>query len=99
MNKKGQVVNKIVILVIALIVIAIMAFLAYKYVLGTGQQIGEFTSCKAQGPGSDCVATASECTDGRLVYGLGCPPKTSAGKISTGYTKDHVYCCVKGQPS
>lgn len=86
-NKKGQVVNKIVILVIALIVIAMMAFLAYKYILGTGVQIGVFTTCSGQGPGSKCVVSAAQCTNGEI-RNIGCP-ETDADKQN-----NKNFCCV-----
>ncbi len=88
MNKKAQVINRIVVLVLALIVIALMAFLAYKYILGTGGKIGDLTKCSAQGPGSKCVASVSECSDGEILN-LGCP-ETDADKQNK-----KNFCCVQ----
>lgn len=88
MNKKGQVINRIVVLVLALIVIALMAFLAYKYILGTGGKIGDLTKCSVQGSGGGvCVASASACSDGEILN-LGCP-ETDADKQNK-----KNFCCV-----
>jgi len=92
MNRKGQVINRIVVLVIALIVIALMAFLAYKYILGTGGKIGDLTKCSAQGPGSKCVASPSECSGGEILN-LGCP-ETDAEKQA-----NKKFCCVPSKNS
>jgi hypothetical protein len=87
MKKNGQVINNIVLLVIALIVIALLAFLAYKYILGTGEQVGGLSKCSAQAVGSKCVASTSECTDGNIMR-IGCP-ETAADK-----TANKNFCCV-----
>ena len=58
-RNKAQVRGVTVKLVIALIVIGMLAYLGYKYILGTGQQIGGLSKCTSQG--GDCVNTREDC--------------------------------------
>ena len=79
-RNKAQVSGVTVKLVIALIVIGMLAYLGYKYILGTGQQIGGLSKCTSQG--GDCVKTRDDCKNGITLSGL-CEEKE--GK----------FCCIK----
>jgi hypothetical protein len=70
MAKKAQAINNVVKLVIALVVLAILIFIGYKYVLGPGEEAGGFGSCEKQS--GRCSTLGEECA-GKKVFGLGCP--------------------------
>ncbi|MEK6822308.1 MAG: hypothetical protein AABY13_00640 [Nanoarchaeota archaeon] len=90
MNKRaqGMSINTIVVMVLALIVLAVVLFLTYKYILKGGEQAGGLGQCKAQGAGAHC---SDRCTDAERGFpGLGCPEQ--------GAPENQVLCCVPKTP-
>ena len=87
MRKRGEgmTVNTIVMMALALVVLAVLLFLTYKYVLKPGEQAGATGTCTGQG--GTCKASM-DCgnPDERGLIGLGCPEQ--------GQPKEAVYCCV-----
>lgn len=67
-GKKAQTINTMIKLVIGLVVLGMLIYLGYKYILGTGESVGELTGCAGQG--GQCKSTCSETEIGLL--GLGC---------------------------
>jgi hypothetical protein len=82
-NRKAMTMNVIVMMVVALVVLAMMIYLANKYILGTGKSAGELAGCKAQHPDADCKEKCGANEQG--FYKVGCPPKGEP---------DKVYCCI-----
>jgi hypothetical protein len=80
-NKKAQTIKIIIMLVIGLVVLGMMIYLGYKYILGTGEDIGQLGSCEGQG--GQCKASCGE--NERKFFGLGCP------KQKGGSDK---FCCI-----
>ena len=79
---KAQVSGVTVKLVIALIVIGMLAYLGYKYILGTGQQIGGLSKCDAQG--GHCEKARDDCKSDEIPLAGLCDEK------------EGNFCCVKG---
>lgn len=67
-GKKAQTINIIIKLIIGLVVLGMMIYLGYKYILGTGEQIGEMTGCTGQGGHCEPSCLDTE----RGLIGLGC---------------------------
>lgn len=67
-GKKAQTINTIIKLVIGLVVLGMMIYLGYKYILGTGEQVGALSGCESQG--GQCKSTCAE--NERGLIGLGC---------------------------
>ena len=85
-NKKAQTVKVVIMLLIGLVVLGIMIYLGYKYVLGTGKEIGGMGTCTGQG--GHCVDAETPCgANEEKFYGLGCPKVQD--KPDT-----HRYCCI-----
>jgi len=82
--KKAQGVPHLVALVLALVVIAIMIYIGYKYLKGGGESIGALGGCEGQG--GHCVKVAGCEIGERQFKGLGCPD--DEGKVGEGY------CCM-----
>lgn len=84
-NKKGQTVQIVIMLVVGLVVVGILIYLGYKYILGTGKNVGELGTCTGQG--GKCVSgdcpTPTE--DWDKFYGMGCPTKQGGSE---------VWCCL-----
>jgi hypothetical protein len=78
-SKKGLTQDQLVLMIIALVVLGILLYLAYKYVLVGGESAGKLGDCTAR-PGQFCVATAAECTAGQA-FQVGCP-------------KEKPWCCI-----
>lgn len=84
MNRRGDgmSINTIVMMVLALVVMAVLLFLTYKYVLKPGEQAGTAGTCAGQG--GVCKV---DCVEGeRGVVGLGCPGQNDA--------KSAIFCCT-----
>ena len=81
--------NTVIIAVLVLIVLAILIFIAYKFIWGTGSGIGDLAACEARtndaGDTGNCVSKGN-CTDGHAFYKMGGCPKEKGGSDS--------YCCV-----
>ncbi|MBN2112170.1 hypothetical protein JW707_03670 [Candidatus Woesearchaeota archaeon] len=77
-SKKAQTVQIIIMLVVGLIVVGIMIYLGYKYILGTGKDVGELGSCEGQG--GKCVAKGANCpadvSPADKFQGMGCKGET-----------------------
>lgn len=71
-GKKAQTINTIIKLVIGLVVLGMLIYLGYKYILGTGEQLGDISGCEGQG--GQCKASCAETERGML--GLGCKGTT-----------------------
>lgn len=86
-SKKAMTMNMIVMMIIALVVLAMMIYLANKYIVGTGKSAGELSNCRNQN--GDC-STEDACNRAThlAIKGLGCPE-----------TKDGAdkYCCIPKQ--
>ena len=96
-NKKGQglTLNTVIIAVLVLIVLTILIFIAYKYIWGAGNGIGELSNCEARvsedgQKNGKCVESSAACktydTEGTAFYKMGgCPD---------GENKEEKYCCI-----
>ena len=84
-SKKAMTMNVIIMMVIGLVVLAMMIYLANKYILGAGRTAGELSGCKAQHPDADCKERCSERE--RAFYKLGCPPEGEGNS-------QKIYCCI-----
>lgn len=83
MNRRAEAmsINTIVVMVLALIVLAVLLFLTYKYVLKPGEQAGVTGTCAGQGG-----VCRMDCAEGeRGVVGLGCPGQNDP--------KAAIFCC------
>jgi hypothetical protein len=85
MKKKAQAINNVVKLVIALVVLAILVYIGYKFVLGPGEEAGGFGDCEKQ---AGSCTTLGEACSGKKVFGLGCPVE---GK----HLVNQRYCCLR----
>ena len=83
-NKRaqGMSINTIIIMVLALVVLAVLLFLTYKYVVKPGEQAGAAGTCTGQR--GYCADTCKDTERGLL--GLGC--------VSTGTPPVARLCCV-----
>jgi hypothetical protein len=84
-SKKAQTVKVVVMLVVGLVVVGMLLYLGYKYILGTGESVGQLGSC--QGQGGTCM-TKDACeqdTTKQAFFGMGC------GKDANDPKK---YCCI-----
>jgi hypothetical protein len=81
-RKKAQAITNVVKLIIALVVMGILIFIAYKFILTPGEQAGSFASCEAQK--GTCTTLGSDCV-GKKVFGLGCPGNALPSQ---------QYCCL-----
>lgn len=86
-SRKAQTVQIVVMLVVALVVVGILIYIGYKYILGTGENVGELGGCRGQG--GECVASSQACKESkgdsaRAMYGLGCEGTTP-------------YCCIPSE--
>ena len=80
-NKKGMEREMIVGLIIAIILIAVGAYLINKHILGTSIKVDTLSSCEAQK--GDCVANREDCATNN-VFRVGCEN-----------TPEKVWCCFK----
>jgi hypothetical protein len=86
LNKRGDgsTINTIVVMALALVVLAVLLFLTYKYIVKPGEQAGNTGSCAGQG--GQCKETCDDKTE-RGLLGLGCTTKVGTEDKST-------WCCV-----
>ena len=83
-HKRGEALTlgTIVTAVIVLVVLGILLYMAYKYIWGTGSDIGELSKCEARAPGAQCKNSCNDNEDRFFMIG-GC------GKDNKG-----TYCCI-----
>jgi hypothetical protein len=89
-QKKAQTISTIIKLVIGLVVVGMLIYLGYRYILGTGESVGQLGTCTGQG--GDCV-TREEACEGRRMFGVGCPENEEDEK------QDKNYCCLPERTS
>jgi len=82
-------IGKVVTLVIALVIIAIMMYIGYKYILGSAKGVGGAGECVNQG--GECAMERVDCErmdpSRDALFGLGCDPKKEGNMQGR-------YCCV-----
>ena len=84
-NKKAQTIKTIIMLIVGLVVVGMLIYLGYKYILGTGESVGQLGTCSGQG--GRCVSGQCESGEKRF-FGLGCP-ETEQDK-----SQNNRYCCI-----
>ena len=77
-------------LVIGLVVVGMLIYLGYRYILGTGESVGQLGTCTGQG--GDCVTREGAC-EGRRMFGVGCPENEEDKN------QDKNYCCLPERTS
>ena len=75
----------IVIAVLVLVVLAVLLFIAYKYILGSSNQFGALSDCKAKQDSIGCVAKKEDCAGTAFWKIGGCGEKDQ---------KNNEYCCI-----
>ena len=84
-NKRGMemTVGTIVAMAAALVLLAVLLFITYKYVLKPGNNAGNLGTCAGQGGVCKDGCESSE----RTLVGMGCP--------DTNQPKSSIFCCLK----
>jgi hypothetical protein len=87
MNKRGDgdTINTIMVMALALVVLAVLLFLTYKYIVKPGEQAGVSGTCAGQG--GVCRETGCDDNTERGLLGLGCTKKIGSDDVAT-------WCCV-----
>ena len=80
-SKRGMTQEELVKMIVALVILAILLYLAYKYVLKGGENTAKLGECMSK-PGQDCLTDAEVKSCTGQAFKFGCPD-----------TKP--YCCVK----
>jgi hypothetical protein len=78
-SKRGMTQEQLVLMIIALVMLAILIYLAYNYVLKNGENAVKLGDCESKPP-QKCYASADQCKSGQA-FKVGCPDATP-------------YCCV-----
>lgn len=87
-SKRGMTQEELVKIVVALVLLGILLFLAYKYVLKGSESAAKLGECESKPP-QTCVARDDPCTGQKFRFGCPGDPNKKADDPA-----NKVYCCV-----